>query len=502
MADRFVISNVGEHTGISDTNGGGGVDTISFASLHDGSGGPVATASAAVLSDNGGFFEVTKAGEFADVIVGHFVRLDISVPLWGQVTSIAGAPDAIVTDITYAGGESPADFVVGGFFASVNTPDDEGIVAAGDTVDIVTGTYSLGVDWATTNGGASSDIIYKAIDSDGDDIVAERTLQGSVKTGPLDTTNMAKINCLTNRFIDVGVHNIFSGLSIYGSRNIALARPNGNDYFSMYNCSVLNTGTGASATAVLGDNWTRFINCDLESESVNLTVPVVDIDVYTTMSGCRIKSVADSGVCVKCDNATSIGNNIFIGNGNNVAIQATNTILTDIKHNTFYNFDVVIQPIDSTAIQWVITDNLTVACTYFVKTAVAYDLYVISCNNCITTETIEANRYSSTTDEILGIVGANDIYPAETESTIFEDAAGGDFRLLGSFTDANQVSLLGNTCGAINAADYPDVGNVTQDDTTNGATGTYHETLVTEVQSGVTFGASQALVIAVFARLG
>jgi len=41
--------------------------------------------------------------------------------------------------------------------------------------------------------------------------------------------------------------------------------------------------------------------------------------------------------------------------------------------------------------------------------------------------------------------------------------------------------------------DYPDVGNVTEDDTVNGIQGTYHEPTVAEVQDGVMFGASSAL---------
>jgi len=41
--------------------------------------------------------------------------------------------------------------------------------------------------------------------------------------------------------------------------------------------------------------------------------------------------------------------------------------------------------------------------------------------------------------------------------------------------------------------DVPAAGNVTEDDTTAGVTGTYHEATKAEVQSGVTFGASQGL---------
>lgn len=42
-------------------------------------------------------------------------------------------------------------------------------------------------------------------------------------------------------------------------------------------------------------------------------------------------------------------------------------------------------------------------------------------------------------------------------------------------------------------ADFPDVGNVTEDDTVGGVQGTYHEATTAEVQDGVMFGASSAL---------
>ena len=41
--------------------------------------------------------------------------------------------------------------------------------------------------------------------------------------------------------------------------------------------------------------------------------------------------------------------------------------------------------------------------------------------------------------------------------------------------------------------DYPDAGNVTEDDTTNGVTGTYHEATEAEVEAGVTFGEDSGL---------
>ena len=42
-------------------------------------------------------------------------------------------------------------------------------------------------------------------------------------------------------------------------------------------------------------------------------------------------------------------------------------------------------------------------------------------------------------------------------------------------------------------ADFPDVGNVTEDDTVGGVAGTYHEATEAEVQNGVTFGADEEL---------
>ena len=53
--------------------------------------------------------------------------------------------------------------------------------------------------------------------------------------------------------------------------------------------------------------------------------------------------------------------------------------------------------------------------------------------------------------------------------------------------------LLGDTDGEYVSPDFPAVGNVTEDDTVNGAQGTYHEPTVAEVEAGVTFGADEEL---------
>jgi len=53
--------------------------------------------------------------------------------------------------------------------------------------------------------------------------------------------------------------------------------------------------------------------------------------------------------------------------------------------------------------------------------------------------------------------------------------------------------LLGDTDGEYVSPDFPAVGNVTEDDTVNGAQGTYHEPTVAEVEEGVTFGAGGEL---------
>ena len=49
------------------------------------------------------------------------------------------------------------------------------------------------------------------------------------------------------------------------------------------------------------------------------------------------------------------------------------------------------------------------------------------------------------------------------------------------------------TDGLIASPDLPDVGNVTEDDTTNNVAGTYHESTEAQVESGVTFGADEGL---------
>lgn len=56
-----------------------------------------------------------------------------------------------------------------------------------------------------------------------------------------------------------------------------------------------------------------------------------------------------------------------------------------------------------------------------------------------------------------------------------------------------EMWIILSALGDIAVPDFPAVGNVTEDDTVNGATGTYHEATVAEVQDGVMFGAASAL---------
>lgn len=96
-------------------------------------------------------------------------------------------------------------------------------------------------------------------------------------------------------------------------------------------------------------------------------------------------------------------------------------------------------------------------------------------------------------------------------TTDFEDYANDDFRIRAAVKDTTKARFLGLPIlvedylaetrkregvfyvGAHDPdpiiADYPDVGNVTEDDTVDGVQGTYHETVEGEVKAGVGFGA-------------
>lgn len=64
-----------------------------------------------------------------------------------------------------------------------------------------------------------------------------------------------------------------------------------------------------------------------------------------------------------------------------------------------------------------------------------------------------------------------------------------------SWTDSATYQCVGVQLlvDSFSVPDFPIAGNVTEDDTVNGVTGTYHETAVAEVQAGVTFGANSGL---------
>lgn len=80
--------------------------------------------------------------------------------------------------------------------------------------------------------------------------------------------------------------------------------------------------------------------------------------------------------------------------------------------------------------------------------------------------------------------GTNGVYCARDDANAFVETD----------TKWSWVALLIDQLDdGVAAGDFPDVGNVTEDDTTNGVQGTYHEATTAEVQDGVMFGASSAL---------
>ncbi len=101
--------------------------------------------------------------------------------------------------------------------------------------------------------------------------------------------------------------------------------------------------------------------------------------------------------------------------------------------------------------------------------------------NCIGSATVSAGGCEATGSGAITIIG-NIINGAR--------GSGAVGNITYSPTPTNYIQYGGSTNYY---SDIPAVGNVTEDDTAAGVTGTYHEATEAEVQSGVTFGALSAL---------
>ena len=495
MARQFNIGS-SNWANRSDTNGGGyDLDnyTGTFAQSRTATGGPVATATTAVVTDGGGgTLQITKTGAFTNAIVGLYAYVNFAATYtdgWYEVVQVVSNDAIRISTFTYSS-DTTCDINVGGFLSTAAFPDGNGLVGAGDIIAMVdsTSSHTLSNNWLMTSGSAGSPVTYKLVDSDGNDIIPQRALQNGRRTGLLSSGSMATIECGTYQVVK-GNYNVLQGLHVRGETGDYVLEQGTNALIHaccLENYKVSNNWGGCLQTG----NYSKVVDVDLVSASTTLSsaysTEVLDVGTGSTVTGCTIKSASSSATLVDSSLGCSIINNIFIGasSANGLAVNLSVSYQALIANNTFYNCVIAVDFDSGTPGSVTAANNLAVDCTTFFYNDRTTDIELISVDNCLEV----TNDYTGNTKGFVGLVGISDTSSSQTADQMFI-TPGTDFSLEDD-GDARGVGILARDCGAVDfLPDYPSVGNVRNTDTTDGSSGTYAPVAESNVKNGVQYGA-------------
>jgi hypothetical protein len=203
-----------------------------------------------------------------------------------------------------------------------------------------------------------------------------------------------------------------------------------------------NMGAGAQATLTLNTGTTpdeagNYVSYPFPFQAVGIWV-VGDFDYDVTLSLQASDGTVLANCTLEADYRASTGAGVHF-----VFFDSDPASAVTIAKNT--NYRVVVSPTgaDSTSLRY-----------FIVPEAAAMDAFDLG-TNCVYTARTDAGAWAQT----------------DTQRVL--------------------VGLIGNQLASV--TDIPAVGNVTEDDSVDGATGTYHEATTAEVQDGVMFGAGSAL---------
>lgn len=209
---------------------------------------------------------------------------------------------------------------------------------AGDRVNILSDSgYSLGVDTISNAGTVFDLIVFRGYNSTIGDL---QNPGRSSTTGKIDKTGFPAIT-LTG-ILTPNTHAIFQNLAFTGALSSQLISSAAIDEFAFIECEVINTQNNASASCVRLDNQCLAINSDFECTGASHGL-MVRFDSFSLAASCRFKAVA--GDAIQLSVGGTALNNLFIGNGSNVAFKTigTRTPPTTAVGNTFYNWATAIE---------------------------------------------------------------------------------------------------------------------------------------------------------------
>jgi hypothetical protein len=354
--------------------------------------------------------------------------------------------------------------------------------AAETRVNIKTGTYSVGAITLPANGTAIAPVVLRGYNS----TIGDLDNQGRSDDGTLNTTNFPDIT-ITGLWGN-SAFCVLQNLDITGALSSYLIGSTTVDSFTVSNCRIVNTQNHSSAGCFQGDDDSLLANCDFACTGASHAT-VVDMDSNSVIVGCRFSGTVNSAILLQI-NAGPVVGCVFLGmGGTSVGVAPMfNSAYNLIANCTFYNLGTAIRlPNSAMALRmWAIVNDHVTDCAEFINNQ--YSATSV-------TPTLEMhNRIRDITTPYTGILSA--VVAGELSTNTTTGDATTDYvsttslRLLYSAPGAGAGMMPYKDIGAYqHVPDFPAVGNVTEDDTVNGATGTFAVPTEAQVESGVGFGA-------------
>jgi hypothetical protein len=204
------------------------------------------------------------------------------------------------------------------------------LLAAGDTLYVKAGSYSLSGALTATAGTLIAPVQIRGCDVAWNDLHAATWASTHTANGFIDTTNFPALACGGNLFT-VGDFSLVSGLDISGSRNGALLAIGSVNRISR--CKIANANTGASATAITSASArTSIVDCDLStaSTSAGFALNLGSSDV----KACRITSTSGGGI-TSSSNITVSACVFYSVTQTAIVSNTANSLIVTIDANTF-----------------------------------------------------------------------------------------------------------------------------------------------------------------------
>lgn len=354
--------------------------------------------------------------------------------------------------------------------------------AAGDRINFK-GNHTLTANATFTSAGtATSPIILRGYNSTIGDLATAGRTNGN---GPLITTNFPVLSASGAYGLTLPTFGAIETMAIAIDRNGILLQLGTSSV--AVRCSVNNSSTGASATAITSGTYAVVVDCDalLSGGSgglAALNTAASPIDVI----GTRIDGAAAVGLRAGSGQVRAYACTIIGG---------TDAVLSNTANNSHLLVNCTIVGGSSTGVYQITgPTRLMAVVNCLITDHATYGLYSVDAGAGILAV---GNRYdrngtantNGATDWLSAFSSYNNTSSA-TQSNEFPGYGSDDFRL-GSTSPARGIGIPAYLdVGALQRIeDYPAVGNVQNDDTTDGATGTLTLPAIADVESGVQYGA-------------